>query len=114
MDDRDERQTGPPEDQGKNRATALFGIGVMVFWFCGFGSCIGLSSAVLKMVYPFIIGLGLALQIAGMVVLGSWAGAKSGRKIGCLMTIMGLALVAAFPFALFSLAIVYGGARLIG
>jgi len=99
----------PPGDSRKNLAIVLFVVGLLIYWLGGYGSCMGLAHATLKIVYPLVVVSGLGLQIAGMVTLGLWAKGGAGRRYGCLMALMGAAVVFAALFSLLSLAVVFQG-----
>jgi len=99
----------PPDDAAKNRATALFAVGLLVYWLGGFGSCAGLGKVPLMVVYPIVVAIGLALQITGIVLLTRWANRGANRRYGCLMTCMYVALLLALLFSMLSLPLVFGG-----
>lgn len=93
----------------KHQAVAFFVVGLVVFWLGGLGTCAGLSNSVGRVIYPIVVIGGLALQIIAMVFLGMWAKDGSGRRIGCLMTLMCGSVVVTILFSLLSMEVMFIG-----
>lgn len=96
----------PPEGPERRRgwAAGSFVAGFLLFWFGGAASCAGLSPIPLRIIYPFIVAIGLGLHIAALVFIGRQT---PGQRSGCLLATVILALLAAIAWTLLSLSVIY-------